>query len=104
MMQNQILQTEYRNDPTTLRRMMILSELEPFRHLSRTEVADLFSKNLVSETDLRIKLNFPTFVRRFERENMNVLEFGNAIPYQRKIETITAEFRRYAEEMKPEQN
>lgn len=104
MMQNQILQTEYRNDPTTLRRMLILSELEPFRHLSRTEVADLFSKNLVSETDLRIKLNFPTFVRRFERENMNVLEFGNAIPYQRKIETITAEFRRYAEEMKPEQN
>lgn len=104
MMQNQILQTEYRNDPTTLRRMQILSELEPFRHLSRTEVADLFSKNLVSETDLRIKLNFPTFVRRFERENMNVLEFGNAIPYQRKIETITAEFRRYAEEMKPEQN
>lgn len=104
MMQNQILQTEYRNDPTTLRRMMILSELEPFRHLSRTEVADLFSKNLVSETDLRIKLNFPTFVRRFERENMNILEFGNAIPYQRKIETITAEFRRYAEEMKPEQN
>lgn len=104
MMQNQILQTEYRNDPTTLRRMLILSELEPFRHLSRTEVADLFSKNLVSETDLRIKLNFPTFVRRFERENMNVLEFGEAIPYQRKIETITAEFRRYAEEMKPEQN
>ncbi len=104
MMQNQILQTEYRNDPTTLRRMQILSELEPFRHLSRTEVADLFSKNLVSETDLRIKLNFPTFVRRFERENMNILEFGEAIPYQRKIETITAEFRRYAEEMKPEQN
>lgn len=102
MMQKQILETEYRNDPTQLRRMLILSELEPFRHLSRVEVSDLFAKNLVSETDLRIKLNFPTFVRRFERENMNILEFGEAIPYQRKIETIMSELRRYAEEQKPE--
>ena len=102
MMQKQILETQYRNDPTQLRRMQILSELEPFRHLSRQEVSELFSKNLVSETDLRIKLNFPNFVRRFERENTNILDFGSEIPYQRKIETIMAEFRRYADEQKPE--
>lgn len=101
MMQNQILQTEYRNDPTQLRRMLILAELEPFRHLSRQEVTDLFGRNLVSEQDLRIKLNFPNFVRRFERENTNILEFGAAIPYQRKIDTIMAEFRRYADEQMP---
>ena len=102
MMQNQILQTEYRNDPVQLRRMLILAELEPFRHLSRGEVSDLFSKKLVSETDLRIKLNFPNFVRRFERENTNILDFGAEIPYERKIATIMAEFRRYADEQKPE--
>ena len=102
MMQNQILETEYRNDPTQLRRMLILAELEPFRHMSRVEVSDLYAKNLVSETDLRIKLNFPNFVRRFERENTNILEFGSEIPYQRKIDTIMAELRRYADEQKPE--
>ena len=102
MMQNQILQTEYRNDPTQLRRMLILAELEPFRHLSRQEVADLFDKKLVPETDLRIKLNFPNFVRRFERENTNILDFGSEIDYRKKIETIMAEFRRYAYEQKPE--
>ena len=102
MMQNQILQTEYRNDPTQLRRMLVLAELEPFRHLSRQEVADLFDKKLVSETDLRIKLNFPNFVRRFERENTNILDFGSEIDYRKKIETIMAEFRRYADEQKPE--
>ena len=102
MMQNQILQTEYRNDPTQLRRMLVLAELEPFRHLSRKEVADLFNKKLVSETDLRIKLNFPNFVRRFERENTNILDFGSEIDYRKKIETIMAEFRRYADEQKPE--
>ena len=100
MIQNRILETEYRTDPTQLRRMLILAELEPFRHLSRAEVSDLYSKNLISETDLWVKLNFPTFVRRFERENMNILEFGSEIPYQRKIDTIMAEFRRYADEMK----
>lgn len=103
MMQNQILQTEYRNDPTQLRRMLILAELEPFRHLSRQEISDLFGKGLVSEQDLRIKLNFPNFVRRFERENTNILEFGSAIPYERKINTILAEFRRYADEQAPGQ-
>lgn len=102
MMQNQILQTEYRNDPTQLRRMLILAELEPFRHLSRQEISDLFGRGLVSEQDLRIKLNFPNFVRRFERENTNILAFGSAIPYERKIETILTEFRRYADEQKPE--
>lgn len=101
MLNNQILETEYRNDPVQLRRMRLLAELEPFRHLSRQEVAELHEKNLVSDTDLRIKLNFPNFVRRFERENTNVLDFGTEIPYQRKIETILAEFRKYADEQAP---
>ena len=101
MMQRQILETEYRNDPMQLRRMLVLSELEPFRHLSRQEVTELFDKKLISQEDLTIKINFPTFVRRFERENTNILDFGEAIPYQRKIETIMAEFRRYADEQKP---
>ena len=32
MMQNQILETEYRNDPTQLRRMLILAELNRFAY------------------------------------------------------------------------
>jgi len=99
MMQNQIIQTEYRNDPMQLRRMLILSELEPYRHLSRAEATDLFKANIISEEDLRIKLNFPNFVRRFERENMNILEFGSELPYERKIAIIMEEFRKYASEL-----
>lgn len=98
MMQNQILETEYRNDPTQLRRMLILAELEPYRHLTRTEVVEMFEKGLISESDLRIKVNFSNFVRRFERENTNILEFGSAIPFAKKIEIISAELARYAKE------
>lgn len=98
MMQNQIIHTEYRNDPMQLRRMLILAELEPLRHMSRAEVTELYSRKLIFEQDLRIKLNFPSFVRRFERENMNILDFGSETSYERKIEAITAELRRYADE------
>ena len=99
-MQNRIVETEYRNDPMQRRRMLLLAELEPYRHLSRQEVRELFASNIISEQDLRIKLNLPNFVRRFERENTNIVEFGAAIPYTKKIDIITAEFRRYADEMK----
>lgn len=101
MMQKQIIETEYRNDPMQLRRMLILSELEPYKHLSRQEATELYEKGLISEDDLRVKLNFPTFVRRFERENTNLLDFGGAIPYSRKIEIIGAELKRYAKEQAP---
>lgn len=98
MMQNQILQTEYRNDPAQMRRMMLLAELEPYRHMSRAEVADMYGRGIVSDADLRVKLNFPSMIRRFERENMNILAFGEEIPYQRKIDAIASELRRYASE------
>ena len=37
-------------------------------------------------------------IRRFERENTNILEFGSAIPYERKIEIIKATLDGYAKE------
>ena len=98
ILQNQVIETEYRNDPMQLRRMLILADLEPFRHLSRTEAVDLKDKGLIPDGDLRVKLNFPSLIRRFERENMNILSFGEALPYQRKIEIIAEQLRKYADE------
>lgn len=97
-LQQQIVETEYRNDPTQRRRMLLLAELEPYRHLTREEATDLYARGLISEDDLRIKLDFANFVRRFERENTNILEFGSAIPFARKIEIITDKFKEYARE------
>lgn len=97
-MQNQILETEYRNNPTQLQRMLILAELEPYRHLTRNEVLDLYGKQIISESDMRVKLNFSTFVRRFEREFLNILEFGYNMPFNRKIEFITNKLNDYASE------
>ena len=97
-MQNQIIETEYRNDSTQLQRMLVLAELEPYRHLTRAEVLNLYGQQIISEPELRVKLNFANFVRRFERENTNILEFGTQIPFSEKIKVITNKFYEYANE------
>lgn len=94
----QIIEAEYRNDPTQMSRMLTLADIEPYRHLTRSEVMDLYDKGLVGEDDLKVKLNFSSLIKRFERENANILEFGTAIPYSQKIELITKTLKDYVSE------
>ena len=99
----QIIETEYRHNPQQMQRMIVLSDLEPYRHLTRDEVQALYDKGLVSIEDLLVKLNFADFVRRFERENMNIITFGENIDYQKKIDTIKGRLADYAREVAPQQ-
>ena len=100
----QIIETEYRNNPQMLQRMIILSELEPYRHLTRNEVALLYEKGIASLEDYLVKLNFADFIRRFERENMNIIEFGSVGSFERKIEIIKARLADYARELSVKPN
>lgn len=95
-LQRQIVETEYRHNPAQLRRMLLLSDIEPYVHMTRDEVLGLQERNLVSAEDMQLKLNFSNYIRRFERENMNVLEFGRDIDYDKKIGIITDRLREYA--------
>lgn len=97
-LQNQIIETEFRTNPAKRHRLMLLSELEPYRHLTRDEMLTLYREGVVTSDELRLKLNFMALIRRFERENTNILEFGSAIPYERKIEIIKATLDGYAKE------
>jgi hypothetical protein len=96
----QIIETEYRNNPQQMQRMIILGDLEPYRHLTRDEVQALYDKRLVSIEELLIKLNFADFIKRFERENMNIIEFGAETDYDKKISTIKEQLKAYASEIK----
>jgi hypothetical protein len=58
----------------------------------------LQEKQLISDDELRVKLNFANYIRRFERENTNILEFGTQIPYSQKINIITKKLYEYASE------
>ena len=78
--------------------MLLLADVEPFRHLSRDEVADLYAKGIITREEYTLKLNFADYVRRFERENINILEFGEATAYDQKIRTIKDRLMEYARE------
>lgn len=95
---NNILSTEHRNNPTQLQRMLILKQLEPYRHYTFDELMKLREKDLLNSDLLKIKINFPTFVDRFERENMNIIEFGSQLDFNKKISIITEKFKDYVRE------
>ena len=61
----------------------------------------LYDKNLVSLEELLVKLNFADFIRRFERENANIITFGENIEYDNKIAIIKERLADYAREITP---
>ena len=98
MIADQIIATENRNNPLQMQRMFLLKQLEPYRHLTLSEMQGLANRQLIDPILMLIKINFATFVDRFERENINIMEFGNALPLNRKIEIINQKFVEYAKE------
>lgn len=94
----QILEVEYRNNPLVLQRMLILKQLEPYPHKTLGEVIELFEKGLLDEKLVKLKINFNTLIDRFERENINIIEFASKKPLRDKINIITNKLLDYVTE------
>lgn len=94
----QILEVEYRNNPLVLQRMLILKQLEPYPHKTLDEVLKLYEKKLIDEKLVKLKINFSTLVDKFERENINIIEFASNRPMREKIDIITNKLLEYATE------
>jgi hypothetical protein len=93
-----VIETEYRNNPQMRQRLQVLADIEPYQHRTGDEVLELQAKGIATKEDVIIKLNFADYVRRFERENMSVTEFGNNIDYDKKIQAISERLKEYASE------
>lgn len=91
----QILEVEYRNNPLVLQRMLILKQLEPYPHKTLDEVLKLYEKKLIDEKLVKLKINFSTLVDKFERENINIIEFASNRPLREKIDIITNKLLEY---------
>ena len=94
----QILEVEYRNNPLVLQRMLILKQLEPYPHKTLDEVLKLFEKGLLDEKLVKLKVNFNALIDRFERENINIIEFASKKPLREKINIIANKLLEYATE------
>ena len=95
----QILEVEYRNNPLVLQRMLILKQLEPYPHKTLDEVLKLYEKELLNENLVKLKINFSTLVEKFERENINIIEFASNKPMREKIDIINKKLLEYATEI-----
>ena len=91
----QILEVEYRNNPLVLQRMLILKQLEPFPHKTMDEVLKLYEKELINEKLVKLKVNFSTLVEKFERENINIIEFASNRTLREKIDIINKKLLEY---------
>lgn len=96
MLQDQFFETKYRNNPEALRRVGILKNLEPLRHLDNSQAQALFQAGAISLPELILKINFSSLILRFERENMAVTEFGAALEFGKKVEAIRETLLQYA--------
>lgn len=93
-----ILEVEYRNNPQVLQRMLILKQLEPYPHKTLTEIMELADKGLLDNKKVLLKVNFTSYVERFERENINIISFGANIPLKDKIQIINQKLLDYVNE------
>lgn len=94
----QIMEVEYRNNPLVLQRMLILKQLEPYPHKTSDDILKLFEKGLLDEKLVKLKINFDTLVDRFERENINIIEFASKKPLRDKINIIKNKLLEYVAE------
>jgi hypothetical protein len=93
----QILEVEYRNNLAQLSRMYLLRQLEPYPNCTKAEIMQLVQNGLVNLEKVKIKLNFSTYIERFERENTNILEFAKNKTTREKIDIIYQTLVKYAE-------
>lgn len=68
MIQEKYLQAKFKNNPQGYNRAYILSQLEPFKHLSKDQVLQMYKDGVISYEEYVLKVNFSSLVDRFERE------------------------------------
>lgn len=95
----QITEVEYRNNPITLQRMLILKQLEPYPHKTLSELLELQQRGLIDTDLLRLKVNFSSLIDRFERENINIIEFASNKTLREKINIINKKLMQYVREI-----
>lgn len=91
----QILEVEYKNNPLVLQRMLILKQLEPYPHKTLDEILRLLEKGMLDENLVKIKVNFSSLIDRFERENIDIVEFASKKTLSEKINIINNKLLEY---------
>ena len=96
--QDNILDTKYKEDNHSRQRAEVIRDLDPLPEKNIDETIKIFENGGIDKINFIIKSNLVNFVRRFERDNINLVDFGSDINYAQKIKSILTEFKNYAGE------
>lgn len=83
-----LVQTKAKNNPDQQQRFVILQNLEPYPHLTIAQMQAMRLDELDPQGYV-VKLNFPTFIMQFEREQTNIVEFASLQNFNIKIKLIS---------------
>ena len=93
-----LIETKYKGDPQTVRKLMIENNLNPAPYSTLEECYKKLEMGVMQLEDLYIKANFTKFVSRFERENGSLVDFGTDITFEQKIDIIYNTFKTYVKD------
>ena len=81
--------TKYKDNPEEMKRQAMISNLDPVRHMTAREVIAI--KADLPWEDYALKINFSSYIKRFEREHADIVKFGTPeMPLRIKIDSILA--------------
>jgi hypothetical protein len=100
----QIIATKYKENPSMLERARVLSAIEPYTPYKYDELISLNEKIGLNTRQLRLKVDFDSYVSRFEREFMNISMFMQYSPFESKVEFIQAKLLEYVDQDYTEQD
>lgn len=95
---NQVDELQSKNNPQERQRLYILRQLEPYQDIAMSVLPTTPGLDI---NKFVIKLNFSTFVNRFEIEYGNIVEWGSALDLKTKIDRINLIFNQYVAEQQP---
>lgn len=99
----QILLTKYKNNPTMLARARTLVNIEPYLNYTSADLTSLQSTFGLNKDLVRLKLDFSSYVQRFEREFTNLGVFMQFSPFEQKVAFVKEKLLQYVEEDYPEE-
>jgi hypothetical protein len=100
----QIIQTKYKGNSDKIKRAVILLNLNPLPHMKLEEAKTMLDNGTISTEDYIIKARFAAFIARFERENTNVIYFGDDLEFSTKIDKINNQLKLYSNESRENQS
>lgn len=99
----QLVQTKYKTNPKLAERMALMCLLDPMPYDNLNGKKEKMSFGVVSRLEFIISTRLLSFIKRFELQNGDIMQFGMELELRQKVDKINLELNKYANEYKDNQ-